>query len=362
MVAPLARLGLPPVSVAVVVVVLSYLTLLLVDVVAAVLLLRHSNDWMALLVALMLLLLPLPFTPVLHWLSGGWEAFVQACGISGWAVFVLVLALFPSGRFVPRWLWAPVSVTVLLTPGVDPSLVTGLHLSGGVVNTLATLWEFSTIGTVVGLIAAQIYRYRRVSTAVQRQQTKWAVFGLVLSLLVLLLFMIPFLWTPAASRTDALFILLRYPDGAVMIDILAVAFGVAILRYRLYDIDVLINRSLVYGSLTAILGLLYVGGVVGMQATANRLTQTPGGESSPLAVVATTLAIAALFRPLRARLQALIDRRFYRRKYDAAQVLEAFSTTLRTEVDLDDLRTLLLEVVEDTMQPAHVSLWLAQPE
>jgi hypothetical protein len=253
MVAPLMHLGLTPLSVAWVVVALSYLALVLVDAVAAVLLLRHSNDWMALLVALMLILLPLPFTPVLHWFGGEWEALIQVFGSTGWALFLLVLGLFPSGRFVPRWLWAPVSVALLLTPAAVPALIGGAHLSARVMNILLLLWELVSIGTVLGLLAGQIYRYRRVSTPVQQQQTKWAVFGLVLSLIVLLLFVLPFLWTPAAKRPGVLFLVLRYPDGALMVGILAVTFGVAILRYRLYDIDVLINRSLVYGALTSAL-------------------------------------------------------------------------------------------------------------
>jgi hypothetical protein len=133
-----------------------------------------------------------------------------------------------------------------------------------------------------------------------------------------------------------------------------IAIGIAILRYRLYDIDLLINRTLVYGSLSAILIALYFGGIVMMQRVFVLLT----GQQSTLAVVASTLLIAALFSPLRGRIQSFIDRRFYRRKYDARKTLEAFSATLRDETYLQALNNELIGVVRETMQPAHVSLWL----
>jgi hypothetical protein len=132
--------------------------------------------------------------------------------------------------------------------------------------------------------------------------------------------------------------------------------GIAVLRYRLYDIDRIINRTLVYGSLTVMLALIYFGGVATTQAIFGALT---GQEEQPqLAVVVSTLVIAALFMPLRRRIQAFIDRRFYRRKYDARKTLEAFSTKLRDETDLEALNNDLVGVVRETMQPAHVSLWL----
>jgi len=143
--------------------------------------------------------------------------------------------------------------------------------------------------------------------------------------------------------------------------IVPLSLSIAVLRYRLYDIDLLINRTLVYCSLTAVLALVYFGGVAATQAIFRTIT---GHEEQPqLAVVATTLVIAALFNPLRRRIQSFIDRRFYRRKYDAAKMLEAFSAKLREETDLDALNAELVGVVRETMQPAYVSVWLpSDPE
>ncbi len=142
--------------------------------------------------------------------------------------------------------------------------------------------------------------------------------------------------------------------------ILPLSIAFSILHYRLWDIDLLINRTLVYGTLTAMLALIYFGSVVLLQHLVNGVTGQLG--QSPLIIVASTLAIAALFQPLRRRIQKIIDQRFYRRKYDAQKVLAAFSDTLRNEVDLNQLREHLVEVVEETMQPTYVSLWLRKPE
>jgi len=157
--------------------------------------------------------------------------------------------------------------------------------------------------------------------------------------------------------------LISGPAYIVVVLIVPISFGLAILRYRLYDIDILINRTLVYSSLTAILGLVYFASVFALQSLLSVFTgQLSTGAQTPVAIVASTLGIAALFQPLRRRLQAIIDRRFYRSKYDAARTLAAFSKTLSSEVDLNQLREDLLAVVQETMQPSHISLWLRDPE
>jgi hypothetical protein len=205
-----------------------------------------------------------------------------------------------------------------------------------------------------------MYRYRSVSTLIQRQQTKWVVFGTAIAILGFL----------GLDVLVQVFSLPQNPNGYGFLagntlyllfqTLIPLSIGMAILRTKLWDIDVVINRALVYGTLTGILALIYFCLVFGFQLLVGGLT---GNVShSPLLIVGSTLVIAALFQPLRLRIQRIIDRRFYRRKYDAAKTLEAFSSTLRSEVDLSQLREHLLTVVQDTMQPAHVSLWLRPSE
>jgi hypothetical protein len=201
-------------------------------------------------------------------------------------------------------------------------------------------------------VVSLVVRSRR-SQGQERQQMKWltyaaaTVLGMVLLTTLLEAANLVFLSEMAGLATD------------LLIAGIPVGVGIAVLRYRLYDIDVVINRTLVYGSLTALLALVYLGGVTATQAIFRTLT---GEQEQPqLAIVVSTLIIAALFTPLRRRIQAFIDRRFYRRKYDARKTLEAFSIKLRDETDLKALNNELVGVVRDTMQPAHVSVWL-RPE
>jgi hypothetical protein len=340
--APLARLGFTPADLAVAVVALSCLAITVTNGVAALLLWRRSDDGMALLVALTLVLMPAGFTPLLYTLPGVWFTVGKMLGNLGLTSLLVLLGLFPSGRFVPRWLWLPVLAVaaIPLGPGNLPAAVILPLILGG----------------FLCLIGGQIYRYRSVSTLVQRQQTKWAVTGLVLILLINQLFWQPVGWSPALQRPDTLYALLVYPDYFLIICILAGSFGIAILRFHLYDIDVIIRRTLIYGTLTAILAAVYFGVVIGGQAAVGRVA--PQASQSPVIIVATTLLIVVLFTPLRRSLQAGIDRRFYRSKYDAARILEAFAATLRIETDLSELSEQLMAVVQETMQPASVSLWL----
>jgi len=202
---------------------------------------------------------------------------------------------------------------------------------------------------VVGLFVK-----RRRATAEQRMQLKWFLFAASLLVFVPALAAISEVAIPQGDNTANLVGGFLF---AVAFGILAVSVGIAVLKHRLYDIDVVINRTLVYGALTATLALAYLGSVLLLGLALRPLT-----ASSNLAIAGSTLAVAALFRPARARIQELVDRRFYRRKYDAAQTLETFSARLRDEIELDALSEELRRVVGDTMQPSHVSLWLRAPE
>ena len=218
--------------------------------------------------------------------------------------------------------------------------------TGGVVEILLRVGFFFVLVSWLFAVAAMITRMDQARGA-ERQQLKWFVYTVALLVVGFLAALLGFGQHSVAWNI-----------GIAAFNFLPIAAGIAILRYHLYDIDVVINRTLVYSVLTAALALVYVGSIVLLQGLFRALT----GETSQLAVVASTLAIAALFVPLRQRVQAFIDRRFYRRKYDIATTLQAFNVRLRNDVDIDSVADDLVEVVKETMQPAHVSLWLRPPE
>jgi hypothetical protein len=293
--------------------------------------------------------------PALEWIA--W--------VSNWAwvpailMLLLLPVLFPDGQpLSPRWrplLWAIVAGALVsivgsaLIPGIvdAPSLRNPLGLPGTAGAMLEQgLSKLFLLGLPVAAVAAAaslIVRFRR-ARGVERQQLKWLAYaGGVLMI------------APAIQDSW----LGGWALAAVLLAQLAIpaAIGVAILRYRLYDIDRLINRTLVYGLLTALLAAVYAGLVLGL----GQLFGGLGTEPPSWAVAGATLAVAALFQPVRRRIQALVDRRFNRRKYDAAKTIEAFSVRMRDEVDLDTLSAELLAVVDQTMQPTRVSLWLRPP-
>jgi hypothetical protein len=264
---------------------------------------------------------------------------------AGLVAFVSLFFYFPNGRFVPTW-----SKWLLLLFIVPSYLAITLRDP----STLLPAAESATIGIIAIAGGAQVYRYLRVSTPVEKVQTRWAMAALLafVSLVTLQRLFIPHVFDPPGppSGGDLAAYLAFYALQAVFTMLFAAAVTTAILRYRLYDIDLIISRTLLYGGLTAGLALVYFASVVLLQSL------LPAG--SPLVTVLSTLAVAALFAPLRRRLQTAIDRRFHRRKYDARATLEAFAAGARNEVDLERLLERIAATVETTMQPEHVSVWL----
>jgi hypothetical protein len=326
-------------------------------VVGALIFWRRSDDRMALLVSAFLV----SFGPVsvdttdaeaLISSQLAWWLPVRAVEIVGNVSAVLFFLLFPSGRFAPRWTrWLAVAFCAFQ---VTDSLIENLFRE--LYSRLPALEMISWlvfIGIVVSMVWSQTYSYRKFSSPVQRRQTKWVVFGTTLAVAGTFPFQVP-VDLSLVDGAMPLRLLLLSTGFSLSFLLVPFSISVAMLRSHLFDIDVLINRTLVYGSLTAMLIGLYLGGILVLQ----RLFIVLTGEESTLAVVASTLVIAALFNPLRRRTQSFIDRRFYRNKYDAAKTLEAFSATLRDETDLDALSDDLVGVVRETMQPVHVTLWL----
>jgi len=279
--------------------------------------------------------------------------------VSAGGPIVFLLLLFPDGRFPNRrWRWFACfslllivggTISQALAPGSvyylraihNPLGVEGLPNYGELIQTV----NF----TLVFVSAGSLFVRRLRASGVERQQLKCFTYTLILAITGTIL---------TYTISEALGAQWLKWAGYALMQVglvgVPISMGMAILRYRLYEIDTLINRTLVYGPLTAALVALYFGGVVLLQSLFVVLT----GERSTLAIVASTLVIAAMFNPLRRRIQSFIDRRFYRSKYDARKTLEAFSTKLRDETDIEALNDELVGVVRETMQPAHVTLWL----
>jgi hypothetical protein len=293
---------------------------------------------------------------------------VAGAWVQSWYWFLLLAlaliylpVLFPDGR-LPSRRWLPFALLMgivtlsLVILGALTDTLAGQTVDYRIENPIGIeglapvekLPVFGVFGVLLGIgclgaILSVIVRFRR-ARGIERQQMKWFLYAAAI--------------VPIFPALD------RLPDilDSLILDLVIIALpsaiGIAVLRYRLYDIDLVINRTLVYGALTVSLVLVYLGGVISLQGLLRALT----GQGSQLAIVASTLAIAALFDPLRRRIQGFIDRRFYRRKYDAARTLETFGVRLREETDINQLSDDVVAVVRETMQPAHVSLWLRPSE
>jgi hypothetical protein len=320
--------------------------------VGALIFLRRSDDRMALLVSLFLatfgpIMIDSTDADTLLAAQPAWWLPVRGVQIVGSVCATLFFFLFPGGRFVPHWtLWLAVAFSAF---DFSRTLFPDLFSRSPALEWISYM---VFLGTVVIVTWSLVYRYRRVSSAEQRRQTKWVVFGVALAIAGSFVQLpVDLQWIDADMPLVLLLFNIGFTASFLLIPL---SVGVAVLRSHLFDIDVLINRALVYGLLTAMLLGLYFGGIVVLQRGFVALT----GEKYTLAVVVSTLVIAAVFNPLRRRTQSLIDRRFYRKKYDARKTLESFSAKLRNETNLDALSDDLVGVVRETMQPAHVSLWL----
>jgi hypothetical protein len=316
---------------------------------ATVLFWRRSNDWMVVFTSSYLLLYGTIMAGPLEWAEEFYPAWpslavdvIQPLLLTTPTVALVVL--FPDGRFVPRWTRWLILLSIAL-------VATTLYLP-------LAYWGTLLVVMLLGAIYAQVFRYRHVSTPAERQRTKWVLFGFLIWWLLMMILGVPYLLelNLPSDRPLPWWTHLGSAGWWLTLTIVPLSLSIAVLRYRLYDIDVVINRTLVYGLLTLMLLLVYFGSVTSLQYAFRALS---GHADLPqLTIVVSTLVIAALFNPLRLRIQAFIDRRFYRQKYDAAKTLEAFSAKLRDETDLDSLNAELLAAVRETMQPEHVSLGL----
>jgi hypothetical protein len=350
-------------------VVANLVTLLTFSVVGAIIASRHPRNtigWLFCSVGVTIGLNSFAGDYAEFWLASGFgmrSLGETAAWFSSWLWILLVyvptsllLLLFPDGR-LPSPRWRPVAWGVALGtaggvvgyaleagPLVDfPQIANPYGVDGPVVGMAGVAGSIAAAGSMVASAVSLIVRLRRAGSE-QRQQIKWLAYGGAVVVGTICVGGLITLWSVPVTIVIMAVSLLGLP----------VFTGIAIVRYRLYDIDLLINRTLVYGPLTATLVALYFGAVVLLQ----RIFVTLTGQQSTLVVAASTLLIAALFNPLRRRIQSFIDRRFYRRKYDAAKILEAFSIKLRDETGLEALNEDLVGVVAETMQPEHVSLWL----
>lgn len=347
--------GLSVANYAEVAIVLTLLVTLTCVVVAAFILWHRSDDWMALFVALALVMEGTTFvTYSLEWSPSTWHAPAFILSTLSWSVIFLLSFLFPDGRFVPRWTrW----------------LVIGWIGLNMVAIAFPNFFAFTLFSNLIWLLLcaccmfAQIYRYRQVSSPVQRQQTKWIVYGTSLGIAMVIALEIPILSIPSFGP-GSLYSLVSWYGFMLALVPFPLSIGFAVQRSRLWDIDNVINRTLVYGLLTALLVLAYFGGVALLQ----NLFRTFTGQGSPFAMVVSTLAIATLFHPLRKYIQTFIDMYCYRRRYHVSQILSKFDARMRSLLyspgggSLEALADLVRESIGETLQPRSISLWLYEPE
>jgi hypothetical protein len=324
----------------------------LLSAVGLIIFLRKPDDWFAFFLAVNFVLyatLSGSAGYVLTFLHPAWSFWLVPLTVMAWLAFFLLIFLFPNGRFVPRWnFWVAGVLTliylwiILFNAGQQPP----------------TPWLLLAFGLIGVGAASQVYRYRRVSTLVERQQTKWVILALLILFAALLFLalptLIPGLTDPAAK--SALFWVLYSNSVPLIVSLVPLSIAFAILRYRLFDIDLIIRRALVYGLLTFLLAAVYFGSVIVLQQVFRSLI----GQETPAVVVLSTLAIAGLAAPLRRRLQAGIDRRFFRRKYSAEQALAQFSQDMRSQLDRAAIAAEMIQVARESLEPESIALWVTK--
>jgi hypothetical protein len=321
---------------------------------AFIVLRRKSQDWFGLYLALAFFMLGgfagkaidpyISQIPVLAYLIH------NVLGAVSWQFFAIIFFLFPDGKPVPSWTrWIIITwlgLMLLSSFSTDRySLFSQIHY------VLASVFFFISI-------SCQVYRQLKRASAIQKQQTKWVVFSLALSVAVMLPFgILSLAYPPAADTLTGDLVMAIVFQVLVLFQGLLIASSImiSILKHRLYDVDRLLSRTLVYSLLTGLLGLVYFGSVALLQG----IVPTNRGQPSPVIIVVTTLAIATIFNPLRVRLQNIIDRRFYRQKYDAEKALAEFAAATRSETDLNQLSLRMNNTVSETLQPEKVITWLA---
>jgi len=331
----------------------SLLTLFIFGGAALLILSKAGGNWFAWYTVFVLLFYPTGGAlDQINQVSQAGSSYVSVGAIL-WPLYLLYLYLFPNGQAVPKWTRVPMSAIILFHFILQTAAF--LILTFEIGDRFLPIWQTGFFLVILAgfpiILVSQVIRYRKHSTPVERQQTKWFVGSLAL---------LAILSVAQTILTGSFNNVIGWAgDLSETLDFLIpISLVISILRYRLWDIDVIIRKTLVYAVLTATLALVFFGGVVLLQQI---FAQISGTDNSPVAIVLSTLAIAALFSPLRWRIQDFIDRRFYRRKYNAEQALEAFAVVARNETDLDALTGKLVEVVSQTMQPEQVSLWLKSP-
>lgn len=326
---------------------------------------KASDDWMAILVSAAFISLGVgtPLSDALIFHDALWHWPVTFLRILSFNLALMMFFLFPDWRFVPVWTrW--LALAAALYSGLwffIPELIPPIAVLAEATTLQALILYLPWIFLVMIGVAGQIYRYQNVSDSSQRQQTKWVVLGFTLFVVIGWVILLPFGLSSSIRQAEGgniLYILLAGPLLLLAVGLIPLTTALAILRYRLWDISLVVRKTITYGLLTVFLLAVYLIMVVVFEGLLRLIT----GQDSPLIIVISTLIIAALFNPARRWMQMLINRYFYRRKYDASQALATFAVAARDEVDLDRLAAELMQVVEETMQPASAGLWLRRIE